>query len=121
MNSVRDYLHSDEELVLISNIGRVLDDLLESHPVDNDVNNLYKLLDIEQKGFVMGKDIYDFIAQLEDSQAEDVETIGQLLWKYTFYNLGSSRRSTRDWKKEKRRKSTTGACSRTKDASSSQA
>ena len=53
--------------MLISNIGRVLDDLLESNPVENDVRNIYKLLDIEQKGFIYGKDIEDFLCQLEES------------------------------------------------------
>ena len=67
MDAARDYLYNEEGLVLISNIGRVLDDLLESNPVENDVRNIYKLLDIEQKGFIYGKDIEDFLCQLEES------------------------------------------------------
>jgi hypothetical protein len=40
------------------------------------------LLDIEQKGFITAHDVEDFLRQLEDSEAKDVSTISQLIWKY---------------------------------------
>ena len=52
MDAARDYLYNEEGLVLISNIGRVMNDLLESPSIENDAKNIYKLLDIEQKGFI---------------------------------------------------------------------
>ena len=72
LDAVRDYLHDEDEMVLISNIGRVLEDLLEAPQVENDVRNIYRLLDIEQKGFIVQQDIEDFVRQLEDSEADDV-------------------------------------------------
>ena len=65
MDAARDYLYNEEGLVLISNIGRVMNDLLESPSIENDAKNIYKLLDIEQKGFIYEKDIDDFLCQLE--------------------------------------------------------
>lgn len=54
-------------MVLVSNVGRLLEDLLsegQSHETDNEVRNMYKLLDIEQKGCITENDIEDFIRQL---------------------------------------------------------
>ena len=53
MDAVRDYLYDEDELVLISNVGRVLEDLLEREPHPNDVRSVYRLLDIEQKGHIV--------------------------------------------------------------------
>ena len=53
LDAVRDYLYDEDDMVLISNIGRVLEDLLEAPQVENDVRNIYRLLDIEQKGFIV--------------------------------------------------------------------
>ncbi len=39
---------------------------------ENDARNIYRLLDIEQKGYIVEQDISDFIRQLEESEAEDI-------------------------------------------------
>jgi Ca2+-binding EF-hand superfamily protein len=69
MDSFKQYLYptEDEKMVLVSNVGRLLEDLLsegQSHETDNEVRNMYKLLDIEQKGCITENDIEDFIRQL---------------------------------------------------------
>lgn len=79
-DSFRQYLYpaDDGKLVLISNIGRLLSDLMQdqrNEQPENDARNIYRLLDIEQKGYIVEQDIADFLRQLEDSEAEDIETI----------------------------------------------
>lgn len=76
LDSFKQYLYSAEEkLVLISNIGRLLSDLMQdqrNEESENDARNIYRLLDIEQKGYIVEQDISDFIRQLEESEAEDI-------------------------------------------------
>lgn len=52
---------------MISNIGRLLEDQLADQrvePVEGDARNIYRLLDIEQKGYIVEQDIEDFLRQL---------------------------------------------------------
>lgn len=86
-DSFRQYLYPSEEeqFVLISNVGRLLEDLMSeqiSEPLENEVRTICRLLDIEQKGYITEQDIEDFLRQLEDSEAEDIDTISQYLWRY---------------------------------------
>lgn len=61
MDSFRQYLlpQDEDQVVLISNVGRLLEDLMSGSKVEveSDVRNLYRLLDIEQKGYIVEQDI----------------------------------------------------------------